>query len=292
MATVKKPANGAAKPSASRALTVWEQEMAAAAKQQNAVEKIFGTFKAISFQGGIMSIDEAPVKGNELKVIVLCSVYENQMYLRPFDPKVPAPPDCYAFSDPDATEDPEDHMAPHKQVETPQSDKCASCPKNVMGTADTGKGKACKNVRRLAVVVEDAMASPEALEAAEVRMCKIPVMSVLNWAKYVKKTLSEELELPYWGVVTRMWLTPDKQSQFRVNFEFVEKIKLNDKLYAALKKKLADVKPSMTAPYPKFEEPPEEAPKRGGGRAAAQAKHVVARQPAGKAAPAKRAGKY
>lgn len=266
MATAKKttaPAK-AAKPSASRAVALWEQDMADAAKRQAEVEKPFGNFKSISLRGGILSVDDNPVDGNELRVVVLCAAHENKFFTGRYDPNVPAVPACYAFGDLDA-KDPEETMKPHEEAEDPVHENCADCPNNVMGSAEQGRGKACRNVRRLALVTEDALESADAMKEAEIRMLSTPVTSVGNWANYVRNKLTEELERPYWAVVTKIKLVPDAKSQFKLQFTFEENVDFNDELYAALKERIKEVRSSITAPYPHLEEQP--APPTRGGRA-------------------------
>lgn len=259
----------AKKTSKSTALVPWEQEMKAAAQRQSSVEKPVGLTKSISTRGGILSIDENAVPGNSLDVVVLVSVHENQMFDGPYNPNVPQVPTCYAFGDPESDE-PEENMAPHEKAKSPQDSKCSSCWANEMGSADTGKGKACKNVRRVAVVTSDALDSVAELETAEVRTLKIPVMSVKNWANYVRTKLGDELERPTWGVVTTISVVPDAKSQFKINFAFKALVNFDQGLYDAMKSKIREVTPNMVAPYPELEE--EAPPARGGrgGRGAAQ----------------------
>lgn len=259
----------AKKTSKSTALVPWEQEMKAAAQRQSSVEKPVGLTKSISTRGGILSIDESAVPGNSLDVVVLVSVHENQMFDGPYNPNVPQVPTCYAFGDPESDE-PEENMAPHEKAKSPQESKCAGCWANEMGSADTGKGKACKNVRRLAVVTSDALDSAAELETAEVRTLKVPVMSVKNWANYVRTKLGDELERPTWGVVTTISVVPDAKSQFKINFAFKELVNFDQGLYDAMKSKIREVTPNMVAPYPELED--EAPPARGGrgGRGAAQ----------------------
>lgn len=87
-------------------------------------------------------------------------------YDRVFDPKNPCPPACFAIA-----ASPKG-MAPDKSSPVKQSDKCDTCPMNEFGSA--GDGKACKEMRVLAVIPEDADAettpsvlkvSPTALKA-------------------------------------------------------------------------------------------------------------------------------
>jgi len=285
MATKK--AAPAAKQSGSRALTVWEQKMVEAAQKSAKAEKAVSGLKGISLRGGVLTVDEQPVPGNELDIVVLVAVHENQYHTKPFDPNTPQIPDCYAFGDPDADE-PEDSMAPHEEAEDKQGDDngmCANCWANQMGSAQVGRGKACKNVRRLALVTADALGSAEDLADTEVRVMKVPVMSVKGWALYVRNTLNEELHRPYWGVVTTIKVVPDPKSQFKVTFTFKELIDFDDELFAALEKKQAEIKPQLVAPYIKMEEaaPP---PPRGRGAPARPAPAPAPLRPQGRAAQA------
>ena len=234
--------------------------MAAAATKQASVERPVGLTKAISTRGGILSIDETPVPGNELDVVVMVAVHENQLFEGPFNPNVPQVPKCYAFGDTEA-DDPEGSMAPHEQAKEAQGDDnglCANCWANQMGSADVGRGKACKNVRRLAVVTSDALESPEDLEVAEVRILKVPVMSTKGWATYVRSKLAEEVLRPYYGVVTTIKVVPDAKSQFKITFQFKELINFDGPLYDAMKAKIREITPNLIAPYPELEE--QEAP--------------------------------
>lgn len=262
-------------PAKTTAITVWEEQMAAAATKQAASEKP-STFKSISLRGGQLSVDDSPIPGNELDVVILCSAHENQYYTADFDADNPTIPACYAFSEIDGEED---GMAPHEESEDKQGDDnglCAACWANQMGSAEKGRGKACKNVRRLAVVTADALESADALNEAETRMMKIPVMSVKGWASYVREKLGE-INRPTWGVVTNIKLVPDPKSQFRVVFTFGELINFDQDLFDAMQAKIKSVAESIVAPYVKMEAP-EPAP-RGRGRPAPAAR-------GGRAAPA------
>lgn len=225
---------------------LWEQEMKAAAVKQAAGEKVFEGFKKINVQSGFMMIDGEPVKDNTLDVIVLAAVPLNEYYSTAYNPAKPTVPDCYAYGDPKA-EDPEEGMAPG-DVEDQQSTKCDGCEKNVFGSADTGRGKACKNVRRLLVMTDDSL---DNMKDAEERSLSIPVMSVANWAKYVKNVLGDEIGRPYYGVVTTISVKPDPKSQYRMHFAFKELINFDQDLWAAMKAKTEAAMKAIIAPYPK-----------------------------------------
>lgn len=287
----------ATKKTPSTAVVPWEQEMAARAIKAAKAEKVSGITKKLSTRGGILAIDDTPVEDNELRVIVVGSVHENQYYTEAFNPNVPTVPACYAFSDPEA-DNPEDGMAPHPEAETKQGDDnglCANCWANAMGSADVGRGKACKNIRRLAVVTEDALESAAALDEAEVRMLNVPVMSTKNWAKFVN-TVADDLQRPYYGVVCLIKVVPDPKSQFQITFRFEELITFDSPLYDAMKRKVAAVNAQLVTPYPKQADlaPAAQQPVRPQGRMAqAMNKGKPPAKPVGKApaAPVKR-GKF
>lgn len=242
------------------AMTVWEKRMAEAAERQKQTEKPMAGFLQITTGSGILSVDGNEVKDNFLDLIILVSAYENAFYGgEAYDANNPKPPVCYAFGDIEA-DDPEEGMAPG-EVADKQADSCADCENNIMGSSDTGKGKACKNIRRLAVITADSIESEEKLATAEIRLVKVPVTSVKNWSNYVRNTLTDELNRPYWAVVTRLALVRDKKTQFKMTFEYQESIDFDDKTFAALEKQIEKVKKIITAPYPKPDD--EEAPAKG-----------------------------
>lgn len=248
-----KTAPAAKTPRPGTALMPWEAQMKATAVAQAAGEKLKAGVARINIANGRMMIDDQAVEGNSLDVVVIGAVHLNEYYSKPYDPRRPAVPDCYAYSlkDPSDPKDPEADMAPSDDVEDQQNTICAECEKNVMGSADVGRGKACKNVRRLLVVTEDALESAETLAEAEERSLSVPVMSTFNWARYVKTVLAEELERPYFGVVTTVSVVPDAKSQFKIEFAFKELINFDQDLWDAMQKKVAGAYATLTAPYPK-----------------------------------------
>lgn len=276
-------------PAKSTAVIPWEAEMAQRAVKAAKAEKVTGLSKKLSTRGGILSIDDTPVEGNELRVIVVGSVRENQHYTAAYNPNTPTVPECYSFSDPDS-DDPEEGMKPHAEAEDPQGDDnggCKGCWANQMGSADVGRGKACKNIRRLAVITEDCLESVEALNDAEVRMLNVPVMSTKNWAKFVN-AVAEDTNRPYWGVVCLVKVVPDAKSQFQITFKFEELVNFDSELYDAMKKKVTAVNAQLVLPYPKQADLAQAQPVRPQGRMA----QAMAKKAPAKPAPAAKRGKF
>lgn len=242
MATAKKTS------SKSTAIVAWEAEMAAAAQEQAKTVRAGGSFRNISVRGGIMSIDDTPVKGNELRCVVLAHVRTNMWYDTAYSPDTPQAPACYAFD----MDGDEDTMAPHERSREAQASSCAECEMNVMGSAKNGRGKACSNVVRLALVTEDALESGEALEDAEVRGLKVPVTSVKNFAKFVHH-VADEMQRPTWGVVCTISATPDAKTQFKVLFEFAELVNFNQELYEAMQSKVKACVADLSTPLPEID---------------------------------------
>lgn len=63
-------------------------------------------------------------------------------------------PDCYS----------RDGEKPDSSIESPVARTCAACPNNQFGSAREGKGKACQDIKRLAVAAPDRMDEPMLLQ--------------------------------------------------------------------------------------------------------------------------------
>lgn len=194
----------------STAVVNWEEKLAVYAQEAAKDEAIAGTW--LSVKAGRLAIDKTPVAGNTLDCVVIANAYENAWYEGKFDPNNPKPPVCYAINVS------EEAMAPHEKAPKPQARSCAECPKNEWGSAADGKVKACKNIRRLALLPQDAVADPEKIKAAEVVYLKLPVLSVKNWSLYVNN-VAAEFKRPPFAVVTQISTVPDTKAQFKVTFK-------------------------------------------------------------------------
>lgn len=240
----------------------WEKEMEQQAELAAAAQRSAGGGgKFFSTQAGVLQFDGNPLPGNQMAVIVLADIMENSYYDGPFDPSTPASPKCFAFGHD------ESEMEPHEAVDNDpyferQAEACNGCPMNEWGSADTGKGKACKNVMRLAVIPAGQYKSKgtgrnvtydlelydeEAHFAkADVAFLKLPVMSVKNYAKYVKQ-LAGDLRRPPHGVITNIYIEPDPKSQYKLMFELVDTVD-NDLMPVVMKRHKAE-RDSLDFPY-------------------------------------------
>lgn len=183
--------------------------MAKAAAEQASVEKPDNKF--ISFKSGMLSFNGNVAPGNKLKCVIVGSAFENAYFPNVYDADKVVSPDCYAVGHT------EDELAPNNEATNPVSPGCAGCPHNQWVENAKGKSsKACKNVRRIALIQESDLANAA---QADIMYAKLPVMSVANWSKYVNQ-ITNVVKRPSWGVVTEMSVVPDVKSQFRVCFQF------------------------------------------------------------------------
>lgn len=240
MATSKSTKQTAAKgpAAAGTALANWEEELAKQAQVavQDESTAATGGGRFFSTRAGVLTYDDAKLPGNQMAVVILDSIMENVYYEGKFDPEQKTPPTCFAFGRDADTMEPHEEVDKHEEF-TRQSDLCADCIRNEWGSAETGKGKACSNRRRLSLIpagtyipqgrgggfeleLED---DESVLAKAEAGYLKLPVMSVKGYAAYMKQ-VAEQFRRPLHAVVTRVWLEPDPKSQFRVNFELIDTV--------------------------------------------------------------------
>lgn len=218
-----------------RDITRYDEKWAREAEKYAGEEKVTGG-AFISTRGGVLSFDDEELPGNRMCVVILDAVRENTYYAGKFDPDNVLPPVCYAFGRSD------DEMEPHHTMDVdeyfePQAESCSVCPFAEWGSSDTGRGKACSNRRRLALIPAgiyskrrgsrdydlELFDDPEHFEEADIAYLKLPVTSVKNWSQYVN-SLNKNVQRPPYGVITEIALVPDKKSQFKLEFELIEEI--------------------------------------------------------------------
>jgi len=226
---------------AGTAVIDWQAELAKMAVKTAEAEKPSGNW--VSFRGGQLTIGGNPMPKNQVDCVVIQSIFENQLYEDRFDPNNPQPPICYALSETD------DDLKPHPESAKPQAATCAECPNNAWGSdPGGGKGKACKNVRRLAIVAASDLDVAK-LPTAEVALAKLPVTSVKNWSTYASQ-IANVLKLPPLAVISSMSVEPDPKTQFQVNFALVDKI-TDGAVIQALLDKRRDSTPLVFSAYDK-----------------------------------------
>ena len=199
-------------------LTVFEDQLAALATESVKAEQASLQTTFLSTKGGTLTYRGDPVANNKLACVILTGPIERLYYSSRYDPTKIVPPDCFAIGT-SATE-----MAPAASAPKPQHSKCDGCPMNEWGSSPTGgKGKACRETRRLLLVPADAISTPDAVKSAEVAALRPPVTSLKNYANYVQ-TIAATLKRPPLAVISEISVAPDAKTQFKVNFSMVKPI--------------------------------------------------------------------
>jgi hypothetical protein len=221
----------------------WETALAASAKDDTAKE--VPAVQAFSLRAGVLSYNGQPMPENKMNVIIMAASFENALFISKFDPSNIISPLCFALSESG------DDMAPHENSYKPQGGEehvCLGCEFGEWGSdknSPSGRGKACKEVRRLALIPADALTDD--ISKAQVAMLRVPVTSVANWAQYVHM-LAATAKRPTWSVVTEIKVIPDPKKQFQVLFNPVDAI--NDgAMLEALQARRAGAMQAVLNPY-------------------------------------------
>lgn len=244
----------------------------AAAAEQYAKQDRSGEGSYFSTRGGILALGEDQMPGNQIAAVIIDSYLENAFFEGKFDPNNIVPPQCYAFT----RGDPEE-MFPHIESMEKGMDYfipqnfdgagnvlgCKGCPKAEWGSSETGRGKACKNQYRLALLPagiyqqapnrrdwELSVFDDEAhYRSSDIVHLKLPVTSGGAFERYRKSLRTQHARPPY-GALTRIYLTPDQKNQFSVNFELIEL--LPNELAAAVIGRNTEI---VSAPFKGYEAP-------------------------------------
>lgn len=248
---------------ASTAMTVWDKELAEAAQAAAglAAQQAGGGAKRISIRAGVMTVDGNPTPGSCLVGVVAGFIMHNKYFAgQDFDPDQPISPVCYAYGQS------KDEMGPHDDAEEKQAERCEGCPQNEFGSADKGRGKACKNTFQLLVLpageydpktdVFEPPTDPEELETAELYALSVPPTALKAWNGHVQR-LAGNLRPP-WACYTKITAAPDAKTQVRLEFQLVKNA--DPALLPVLKARHLEAMKVIEVPYPKNSEREERAP--------------------------------
>lgn len=175
----------------------------------------------ISTRSGRMSIKGMPIPNDTVTAIILCSPIERLFYDGDFDGEKLVPPACSAMAN--MAQD----LKPFESSLNPQHPTCDGCKRDAWGSASTPdkvrKGKACRETRRIVLLVSDDVESSDSVNTAGAYAIRPPVTSLVNYSTYVKQ-VAVTLRKPLFAVVTKISLVPDNKSQFKMKFDFVKEI--------------------------------------------------------------------
>jgi hypothetical protein len=251
-------------------LVKWQEKFAGLAKK--AVDKVknVGGGVSIRWKHGGIEVGGLPVKDGKLACVIMGACAFNAWNRNKYDPDNTQPPDCYAFAD--AFGDPD--MVPHEEASDKQCATCAECPHNEWGTAEVGRGKACGNNMRIALLTAADLEDAKSVASAEMATAKVSVTNVKHYAAYAKM-LNDEYGRPPWAVVTEVQSHADPKTQIRLEFRFVELID-DPAILAALEARIGEddekVKAVLMKPFPPPTEKPAARPRAGASKKFAAAK--------------------
>jgi hypothetical protein len=274
----------ALEPSKGRAVGSLAKQLEEQAEAAASMERGAPMGRNFSFKGGQMVFDGAPVKENEVVVIIAGAVIAKTFYEGDYDPDNPEAPVCFAFdTDPD-------NLAPiPEDVADLQNDVCATCEWNQFGSADRGKGKACKDARRLALLPAgtiqrngdiDLVEDPNELAKAEFGFAVLPPTSLTPYATFVRQ-VANTMKRPPHGIYAIMKCNPDPKNQFVISWEVVDLVP--EKTLAAVMERHDEAQKALIQPYtyPSEEERAERAkPARGKGKSGGRASSRTSERPA------------
>jgi hypothetical protein len=166
-----------------------------AAEDQGAAE--VSSIPYMSIKGKKFSVGDEKL-GTTLDVVILADIFDHAWYDKDYDPDVINPPACWAIGIR------ENEMEPPDSVPVKQSETCITCPQNEFGSAKNGKGKACRNGRRLLV----ASVTSNGVNLSDLAIINIPPTSLKAYARYTKNITAIH-KLPTWAVVTRLAFDED-----------------------------------------------------------------------------------
>lgn len=194
------------------------QERLAAKREKFADREKPGAGKQLGIRGKRFKFAGEDV-GSELPVIVLDYRFVNQYFTSAFDPDHIVAPTCFAIGVEEGELAPVDD-SPEKQHPT-----CAGCWANEFGSAPTGRGKACQNRRRVAVVSAVGIDKPgyvDTLDHENVAILSLGGTSIGAWKGHVNK-VGKTLGLLPFQVVTRLGFN-DTVAHEQLTFDIVSEI--------------------------------------------------------------------
>lgn len=227
--------------------------LGAQAKDQAAQER--PSVSKISLRGGMLSIGGNPVAKNVLPAVIMFAGHRNAYYDGPFDPNNLQNPVCFSLGGAD------DEMMAHENVPDgnigPNSEEkerghpraCSGCKYNDWGSDPKGgRGKACKETRRLVLIPGNGLDSVEAIQKAEMAILDIPVTSGKAYSNFVNG-LAAQTNLPPWAVVTDISTERDAKTQFKVTFTPVDIVSEDEEIFLALEKRKDEAVRLAMTPY-------------------------------------------
>ena len=194
----------------------WEVALAAKAKNEKSQETL--GIPRITHDNGKIKIDQKPVADNKLKVAIVDYIFSKAYFAEKYVKGKAQVPACYGYG----ASEPEVVIHDAVEEKNRQCDTgCKDCEHNLFFTAEVGKGKRCKDERKLLVVV--ANDDPESIAAAEMRTLSVPPGSLKNWGKYLAG-IDEITPYGVRGVMTEISTEDGAAGAYALTFKPVDRL--------------------------------------------------------------------
>ena len=135
----------------------------------------------------------------KLKVVIVAFTNANTLFSTGYTPGKVEAPLCYAISTQPT------NLVPRANSPAIQHDRCDTCPKNQFKSASNGKGKACRNARRMAVLVYNPSVP---VQNCPMMTLEAPPTSLKAFDRYVAGLAAQYSCLPL-AVVTEISMVPE-----------------------------------------------------------------------------------
>ena len=194
----------------------------AAMAAQEAADLVVGA-PTIGTRGGVFSVGGNEI-GAKIRVLILASTPVNVFYDGAFDPEIKTAPLCWSVAPVDDRGVPaaRETMCPMGPESNHQSKDCAHCALNEFGSAENGRGKACRNAQRCLVLPlpgDGEELSAPIIEAIPPMLLSIPPTSLRAFGWYAKGIVAQ-YKLPAFAVATSIVATASgKRGGFVLEFE-------------------------------------------------------------------------
>jgi hypothetical protein len=226
----------------------WQSMMkASAAKQVKAAESLTTGSIMVSFKGGVLTIAGMQRRNNAAEVIVLAVMNERAKYEGPYNPDEPRTPVCYAYGEVDGGMP----VSPHEASSDSQNATCRGCPHAEWGTADVGRGQACRQSVKLALLALPEAGKPtvQDLENAEINFARIPPTSLKAVKVYLDWLGAQDSAT--FAHVTKLECRPSSKSIFTVHL--TPEREILPAWRSAVASRVREGQAGIAAPYPTFE---------------------------------------
>jgi hypothetical protein len=171
-----------------------------AAEEQSNAES--STLPTMSLKGKKFAVGDDKL-GSSINVVILADAFDHAYYDRPYDPDIITSPACFAIGHNS------NEMAPNPEHGIPvqQAINCSVCKQNEFGSAKngTGKGKACRNGRRLLIA---SVSSDSQIHLSDLAIINIPPTSLKGFSRF-SKNHTIFTKIPLWASIVNLSFDED-----------------------------------------------------------------------------------